>query len=187
MSNIVLTGPVHVGKTTVAKMLAQRLNREFVSMQQLLWHYYSESGDDTDMFHEKREEGLWELYRYLIPYAIHAVERVMTDYQDAVIDFESNHAVFEGRFTFERARRALAGHHIIHLMPSIHVTESLNILKQRTNFNPQTAEKDMAEFVRLNTFFMQHHSNHDLATMVVYTKDKTPEETCDVIMAWLGR
>jgi shikimate kinase len=186
MSNIVLTGPVHVGKTTVAKMLAKRLDREFVSMHQLMWHYYSETGDDSDMFHEKRKEGLWELYQYLVPYAVRALERIVSDYEDAVIDLESNHAVFEGQKTFERAQRALTGHQVIHLIPSIYITESLNILKERTDFNPETAEKDMAEFIQLNTFFMQHHSNHDLATLVVYTKDKTPDDTCAEIIERLG-
>ncbi|MEO1763722.1 MAG: shikimate kinase, partial [Cyanobacteria bacterium J06629_18] len=34
----------------------------------------------------------------------------------------------------------------------------------------------------INEHFIKHHSNHDLAKYVVYTKDKTPEETCEDVL-----
>jgi hypothetical protein len=33
-----------------------------------------------------------------------------------------------------------------------------------------------------NARFLHHHSYYDLATITVYTKGKTPEETCEEIL-----
>ena len=35
--------------------------------------------------------------------------------------------------------------------------------------------------------FVKHHSNHDLAKFVVYTKEKSPEETRDEILSLIER
>jgi DNA-directed RNA polymerase subunit L len=34
------------------------------------------------------------------------------------------------------------------------------------------------ELFELNEYFIKHPSNHRLVKLVIYTKDKTPEEVC---------
>jgi hypothetical protein len=54
----------------------------------------------------------------------------------------------------------------------------VQILNARDNSTP-------IEQREINEHFIRHHSNYDLAKYIVYTKDKTPEETCDEILSWV--
>ncbi|MCK7516287.1 MAG: hypothetical protein MZV64_00425 [Ignavibacteriales bacterium] len=37
----------------------------------------------------------------------------------------------------------------------------------------------------MNEHFVRHHSNYDLAKYIAYTRDKTPEQTCDEVLNWV--
>ena len=42
------------------------------------------------------------------------------------------------------------------------------------------------ELFELNKYFVKHPSNHQLAKLVIYTKDKTPEKICDELVQKLA-
>ena len=125
------------------------------------------------------------LAAYWKPFDIHAVERILADFpSDHVIAFGAGHSVYEDGAAFERARRALAGHQVIYILPSPNIEESMQVLKDRVaaiGFDPE------GDITKVNRTFLEHHSNYDLATITVYTKDKTPEETCQQIIELLKR
>ena len=52
ISDIVLIGPVRSGKSTLGKLLAQRLNLPQVSIDELRWRYYKEVGYDEALARE---------------------------------------------------------------------------------------------------------------------------------------
>ena len=60
----------------------------------------------------------------------------------------------------------------------------MEILNERLN--------ERAAFLRnlkpnINEHFLKHHSNYDLAKFIVYTKGKTPEETCEEILRLISK
>jgi adenylate kinase family enzyme len=56
-SDIVLIGPVRSGKSTVGRLLAERLGLPQVSLDSQRWQYYKEIGYDEDLAREIRARG----------------------------------------------------------------------------------------------------------------------------------
>jgi hypothetical protein len=178
--SFILIGPPRSGKTTIAKLLSERLRRDHVTMDSVRFDYYREIGYDDGYATELGARGgFWSVYRYWKPFEAHAVERILADHPDAVIDLGAGHSVYEDPGLFERVRRALEPFpHVILLLPSRDREESLRILQERD----PSIEALVPGFSR---HFLFHESNARLAKLVVYSKGMTPGETCDEICALL--
>ncbi len=176
-SDIILIGPQGAGKSTIGKLLAEQLGLPQCPMDKLRWDYYKEIGYDENLAQHKQEtEGAWGIIQYWKPFEAHAVERLLSEHQNCVIDFGAGHSVYEDASLFKRVEAALAPYsNVILLMPSPDLEETLQILNERN--------KDLSEDIRsTNRHFVRHRSNYELAKFTVYTKDKTPEETRDEIL-----
>jgi shikimate kinase len=176
---VILIGPMGAGKSTQGKLLATALGLPQCSMDEVRWDYYREIGFDDEKQREiVRKQGFGGIYRYWKPFEAHAVERLLADHHDCVIDFGAGHSVFEDGELFERVRKALARHpNVVLLLPSPDLEESIRVLHNRNGGGPPPREFD------LNSHFVRHSSNYDLAKIVVYTEGATPEETRDSILA----
>jgi shikimate kinase len=176
--DIVLIGPIGAGKSTVGKLLAERLSLPQVAMDTVRFGYYKEIGYDEALADEiGRRDGFAGKYRYWKPFEIYAVERVLREHRGCVIDFGGGHSVYEDDDLFERAQRALAPFaNVVLLLPSPDLDESVRVLRERRGSAIIDRGLDFDEH------FVKHHSNHDLATLTVYTKDQTPDQTCDEIL-----
>jgi len=176
-SEIILIGPIGAGKSTVGKLLSEKLNLPQVEMDELRTKYYIEIGYDEAVAKSKREtEGFWGMYQYWKPFEAHAVERLLSEHKDCVIDFGAGHSVFEDEKLFDRVQKILAPYkNVFLLLPSPDLDESINILNEREEFLHEMKPN-------INEHFIKHHSNYDLAKHIIYTKDKTPEETCEEIL-----
>jgi hypothetical protein len=174
---IVLIGPVRAGKSTVAALLAARLGAPLHQLDALRDTYYQEIGYDDAHAQRLRDERGWEArYRYWKPFEAHAVERFLAEHPTGILDFGAGHSVQEDPALFARVRRALAPYrNVVLLLPSPDPDESVRILKGRYGGL-------VSNGVDFDEHFVRHHANRDLATLVVYTLGKTPEETCEEIL-----
>jgi hypothetical protein len=165
------------GKSTQGKLLAEALGLPQCSMDEVRWDHYREIGfDDEKQWEIGKKEGFEGIYRYWKPFEAHAVERLLADHHDCVIDFGAGHSVFEDGELFERVRKALEPYpNVVLLLPSPDLKESIRVLHIRNGSPPP------GEF-GLNSHFILHHSNYDLAKIGVYTEGKTSEETRDSIL-----
>jgi hypothetical protein len=176
-SDIILIGPIRAGKSTLAKLLAERLGLPHYPMDAFRWKYYKEIGYDENLAKQICEkDGFLGLYWYWKPFEAYAVERILCEYSNCVIDFGAGHSVYEDDELFARVQQVLAPYdNIVLVLPSPDLDESVRILNERNG-----------GFVRngfdFNEHFVKHHSNHDLAKIVVYTEGKSPEETRDEIL-----
>jgi len=181
---IILIGPIGVGKSTLAKLLAEKLDIPQVAMDGVRWDYYNEIGYDKDVAQQIQEkEEFVGHYRYWKLFEAHAVERILSDYGqcNCVIDFGGGHSVYEDKELFDRIAKVLAPYqNIVLILPSADLDESVSILNEKSDGGIVSRGFDFHEH------FVKHHSNHDFAKYVVYTKGKSPEETCTEILEMLG-
>ena len=178
-TDIVLIGPIRVGKSTQGELLAEKLGLPRCPMDDYRWSYYEEIGYDHG-FADKlsKKVGFWALYMYWKEFECYAVERLLAEHSGCVIDFGAGHSVFEINTHFARAQKALSDYqNVVLLMPSSDKEESVRLLNERMGEEKQPEDLD------INEHFVKHHSNYDLATIIVYTKGKSPEETCDEILS----
>jgi shikimate kinase len=175
---IILIGPIGSGKSTLGKLIAEKLGLPQCSMDDHRWRYYDEIGYDREKAKTiGDEEGFLGVYRYWKPFEVYAVERLLSGHSGCVIDLGAGHSVYEDGELFERARRVLEPYdNVVLVLPSPDPNESIRELRERNN-------KNLGREFDLNAHFVTHHSNYDLAKHVVYTAGKEPEETRDEILS----
>ncbi|AFY44115.1 shikimate kinase [Nostoc sp. PCC 7107] len=180
-TDIIFIGPMGAGKSTVSKLLANQLGIPQCSMDEYRWNYYQEIGYDEELAKQKREiEGLLGVYQYWKPFEAYAVERLLSEHKNCVIDFGAGHSVYEDTSLFQRMQKTLESYpNVVLLLPSPDLHESLQILNDRNEYIPDGSPN-------INEHFLSHPSNYLLAKFIVYTKDKTPQETCNEILDLLG-
>jgi len=172
--DIILIGPVGVGKSTIGELLSKNLKIPQASLDNERWEVYKEIGYDfehADKLFE--EEGFLGIYDYWKKFEAYSVERVLDMYQGYIHDFGAGQSVYEDEDLFERVRSVLDEYqNIVLLMPCTNKEKSLQILFDRNEFEH-------------NNLFINNTSNEKLAKITVYTEGKTPTETCDEIIEQL--
>jgi shikimate kinase len=177
ISDIILIGPISTGKSTLGKLLAQKLGIPQCSMDDVRLDYYKEINYDEELAKQIRAKvGLQGIYRYWKPFEAYAVERVLSEYSNCVIDFGAGHSIYEDDQLFKRVQQVLEPYiNVVLILPSPDLEESIQILNERNG-------GIVSNGFDLNEHFLKHHSNYDLAKFFVYTKGKLPEETRDEIL-----
>ena len=175
------------GKSTIGQLLSEKLDLPRYSLDELRWGYYQEIDYDKDKADEiAQAEGIAGIMRYWKPFEAYAVERMLSEHNHCVIDFGAGHSVYEDEILFARVQQALAPYpYVILLLPSPDLDESIEILNNRFVKTAEAEGETIPDEVLLvNEHFVKHPSNGILAKMIVYTKDKKPEETClDIVSA----
>jgi shikimate kinase len=167
-TDIILISPMGAGKSTVGKLLSEKLGLPQYSMDALRFDYYKEIGYDEELAKQLREKkGFSGIYHYWKPFEIYALERLLSEYKNCVIDLGAGHSVYEDDELFTRAQQALAPYNnVVLLLPSSNLEESIQILNDRNCSRP-------VDTLKFNEHFIKHHSNYDLAKITVYTKNKS--------------
>lgn len=177
MEDIILIGPVGVGKTTTAKLLAEKLNKPLVSMDDLRLGYYKEIGyDDNHRAELKEKIGQKAVYQYWKVFDAHSVERILEDHENCIFDFGGGSTVMEFDVEFKRIQTALAPYsNVVLLTPSSDKHESLEIIYKRKNV--------VTNGWNLLQHFVFNGQYEKLAKQTVFVKDKTAEQVCDEVLS----
>jgi shikimate kinase len=172
----VLIGPVRTGKSTLGKLLAERLGVLQVSLDEERLRYYKEIGYDDRLAQEIRSRGgFLALVLYWNLFDAHAVERLLSEHHDCLFDFGGG--IYWNDEVLSRVQRTLQPYrNVVLILPSPDVEESVRLLRERDQNPPGDLNFDF------NTYFIKHPSYSTLARFVVYTAGKTPNETCDEIL-----
>lgn len=174
--DIILIGPVGVGKSTIGALLSEKLNMPQASLDDRRWEIYEEINYDFQYADKlMEEEGFLGIYRYWKPFEAHSVKRVLELYPDHIHDFGAGQSVYEDETLFNEVREVLRPYpNIVLLLPAEDKEKSLEILLERNSFP-------------FNSLFINNPSNETLAKMTIYTEGKTPEETCEEIISKIER
>jgi shikimate kinase len=184
MTQIILIGPPGTGKSTLGKLLSQKLGFPQVSLDELRWGYYAERGYNAELAQQLREkQGFPALIQYWKLFDAYAVERVLADHSySCVIDFGAGHSMYEDDADLKRIKQVLSSYQsiVVLLLPSQNMDESVQILTERQL--TMAPPEDHSVIRGLIEHHVKHHSNHELSNIVIYTKGKTPQETCEELI-----
>jgi shikimate kinase len=180
-SAIILIGPPKVGKTTIAKLLAAQLKLPLRSLDEFSTEDFERLGFNTQEWYVAYNQGgALATYRYMMRFNIRAIESFFGGgLNDCIVDTAPNDLVFED---IEFAR--LAGKiyqsypNLFLLLPTADVEQNISLLQERTLAR-------MKDWSKVNQFLLEHPSNFKLAKTIIYTKDKTPQQSRDELLAQL--
>lgn len=186
---IILIGPIGVGKSTIAKILANKLSLRHFPLDYLEAYYATRAGMDLDKEQELVEGNDFALYTsYKHPYEIATVEGVLkeSEFCKGIIHFGAGHSFYEDSAHINRAKDALKGfENVVLLLPSEDLDISSKTLKdrliERENLHKTKKEK-LESMILVNEKFLRALSNQELATKVIYTEGKTPVQVADEII-----
>lgn len=180
-TDIVLIGPVRTGKSTLSRLLSDKLGWPHVPLDELRWGYYREIGyDDTLAKTFRQQGGFLALVLYWQLFDAHAIERVLSEHRDCIFDFGAGAGASESLESLARVQLALAPYpNVFLILPSSDIEESLDILNARDVHPPADLQFD------LNRHFLERGVYQRLAKQTVYTKNKSPEEIRDEILGLL--
>ncbi len=176
--SIFLLGPVGTGKTTIAKLLSERLQRSQAGMDGIRRRYYQEAGYSEDEESKiNKTKGFPGVLDYWKRFDLHAIKRALEDHPDCIVDFGAGQTVFDSEPDLAQVEKLLEPYpNIFLLLPSPDPDESIVVLHDRLR------QRTSVDGVPLIRYLMTHHSNKQLATFRVYTEGKTPTETCKEIL-----
>lgn len=173
--NILILGPIHVGKTSVSKVLAKRTGKKLIEMDKKRKKLYKEAGYfEKESRKAYKAGGIMEWYQYQKPFELYAVKRILEESKNSVIDFGGGQSVYYDAGQIEEFLKAVEREPFIFLLlPSPDVEESVKLLGKRTSNN----EKE------INNIFIRSHSSRAAAKYIIYTKAKSVKEIAEEILS----
>lgn len=191
LSSIVLIGPLGAGKSTIGRLLAEKLGLPQCSVDALPLEFFNALGFDRQRIELlKQTEGCRAAYLYMQEFGVRAVEAILKEYRHHVIDFGAPYSTYEDDASLERVKKAFAPYrNVVLLLPSPDLDESTRIVKER--MARREGHDELRQWLRglyvetgvdHEELYVRHHSNFQLARILVYTEGKTPEQTRDDIL-----
>ncbi len=181
-SSIILIGPMGVGKTSVAKIVAEKLNKKYIDIDELRGSYYIKmKGFDMEELMSLTDEA-W--YNYMKPFEAQMVKLVLDEFEDAVFDFGAGHSVYKDDEHIASVEKSLKPYkNVIFLRYSLDDQESLNVLDKRHSDVPD----EMKPFLRrLNEYMIKSKCNEKFAKYIIDTKSLSIEETAERVINIYG-
>ena len=178
---IIFIGPIGAGKTTIGKMIAQKLSIPFYSLDEEEKQYTEPIGyNETRYDLIKEQQGPFPAYDYARGFFDEAVVRFLAEHKKGVFDLGGGHPIVPDAHKQERIKKALKPYqNIFLLMPTQDTEESLQILYKRNEITNEIPD--------FNTLYFKDKTFWDIAKFILYTEGKTPNETCEEVLRKLGK
>lgn len=181
MREVLLAGPVCVGKSTLLPLVAAGLRRSGVDLDEVAETYYKEVGFGRSRLNEVGAQlGDLGAYRWWQRGHPHAVRRVLEDHPGAVIALGAGHTVFADPALQAEVGELLRPHSVVLLLPSADLEESVRVIRQR------------ALDTRGMSWIMDGHDvidewingpqNYQLADMTVFADGRGPAEVAAEVL-----
>ena len=148
------------------------------TMDALCWEYYQEIG-----FYEPDAEVNGSDGMIASRFHLYALERLLADHRECVIDLGAGHSVHRDPADLMRMQQAMKAYpNVFLLLPSPDLEKSAVILAERNQDNPWLQTFLQEKGWNPNEFFLYHPSNVAVARHIIYTEGKSPVQTRDEIL-----
>lgn len=179
---IIIIGPMGVGKTTLAKRLAQKLSLPYIGCDTLRFRYFEKMPSYDKKMVRKLFYGLdpFAYYKYMNPYELAFIEQLLKDYKRGIFDFGAGHSIYEEQIHLQKMTELLAPYrHVIFLRYSKDAEESIEALSKR-RFQENRRRRDFYNV--LNGIYIRSSCNQKFAKYIIDTKGVTKQEVLNHIL-----
>ena len=175
MDTIVLIGPIGAGKSTQAKLLAERLGMPRCSYDEVKGEYWQQLGLSKEKAHSiEQAQGTYAMLTYMNEFKSKTVCAIIRDYPEHVIDFGGGAQTFDEPHQVEMLQQVFEPiKNIFLLLPSPDLETNIKSLP------------GLKENYPINAYLILHPTNELFAKKTVYTLGKTPGKVADEIIAQL--
>lgn len=177
---IIIIGPMGIGKSTVSKLLSEKLNLPLYDMDELRDEMYKEMKE----FNKDTERNIAlnkpkkELFEYWKPFEVKQLELLLQN-KEGVFDVGGGHVVQTDLDLHERVVNLLTNEpYVINLYYSESIGESVKALSSRDEL-PEESKEFYAE---LNKEFIEKDIYKDLGKYNISTIGKSYKNICDEII-----
>src|SRR3712207_2963043 len=96
-TEVILIGPMGVGKSTTALLLSQKLQVQSIGLDDVRWYYYYKKGYSVAKAKELLQEKGFNkgLYPYWKPFEADSVVHLLQDFQQCIFHFGAGQSVYE--------------------------------------------------------------------------------------------
>lgn len=177
-SNIVIMGPIGVGKSSVAQELAKQLCLPRIGLDEQRKRIYKQTSFSSEELERQYSlNGIMRWYIYQKPYELLSVGVILSEYSNTVIDFGGGQSVYD-----DDEKQATEFLHLMEpvknsilLMPYKDADKSISFLSKRIN-------KDE---LKLNEIFVRSETSKLAAKHIIYTEMKTIKQIVDEIRSFI--
>lgn len=175
METIVLIGPIGVGKSTQAKLLAERLGMPRCSYDEVKGKYWKNLGLSSEKAHSiEKERGVYAMISYMNEFKSKTVRSIIEDYPGHIIDFGGGAQTFDEPHQVEMVQQVFEPiKNIFLLLPAPNLATNIKSLP------------GLKEDCPINAYLILHPTNELFAKKIVYTLGKTPEIITNEIISQL--
>lgn len=176
-SNIVIMGPIGVGKSSVAQELAKQLCLPRIELDEQRTRIYKQTNFSVDEAERQYSlNGIRGWYTYQKPYELLSVDVILSEYSNTVIDFGGGQSVYDDEKQITEFLRLMESvKNSFLLMPYKDVDKSLSLLSKRIN----------EDELKLNEIFVRSETNKLAAKHIIYTEMKTIKQIVDEILSFI--
>jgi shikimate kinase len=176
MQNIVVTGPIGVGKSVVSRSLAMKLNNPLYIADRLRWYYFAKFGFCEIKFKALASEGSEDLAdAYYKSFEAAAVQSMMQEFSGGILDlgggmlhFKSSDDRLKIGFNLKMERKVFC------LLPSPDQSRSVEILNSRIRSRHRHASARALEPIfRLNEQLVKFYFESDIQMETIFVGNKS--------------
>lgn len=181
---IVFIGPVCAGKSTLARALSIELGVRYVPLDAIRFYYFLQSGFSFIEMMDKPDSKA--VVRYWKPFELEAVERVVSDFSDSVLDFGAGQAHYTDPERITRLESILEPiPNVLHVVPSLDADRAEQICIERDKHRSSTGwDSTWEEFTRA---MVRSECFRCVAKHTIVTGDRTPQQSLEDVLAALVR
>jgi len=173
MNSIILIGPIGVGKSTQASLLAEKLDMPRCSYDQVKGKYWQRFGLDAETArYIEKQYGTYAMISYMNEYKYKTVCAIIEEHPGHVIDFGGGAQTFDEPHQIAKVRDTFAPiEHIFLLLPSPDLATNIKSLP------------GIKEDYPINAYLILHPTNDLFAKQTIYTQNKSRQQIRDEIIA----
>ena len=179
MEVVILIGPIGAGKTTIGRIVAEKLGVNFYSLDEEEKSYTLSHGYSDDYYETlRREQGLIAADKYRRSFFVEAIKSFLAAHDQGILELGGGHPIALNSTEQETIKKLLEPYKkVIFLMPTENIEEALDILKKRNQLTEPAED--------LNTIYFKDKTFWEIAKYIVYTKGRTVHETAKEVLEYI--